>query len=475
MVGMKPPESGPGVGSGRDGFKQEMGRTSIVCYNLSMSSGETAHSAWARQQKEIERIREEQPSLLERDRRMDPDIVLAEVGISGLDEDRPSGYVHYHPHDTILEERQKGGGISRPEQYRSVPDDHATRNKILHAHLTKVDLSTQEALARVRDSLGLSGEMRYAHAKSRRGQTSQRVSFEGVDWREIEGQEIPGVVLEPIAYEDHHVMREDHVGDRFTMLVRHDGSEHPERLKYLSDLYERYGFLNFVPQHQFGSRGLAHKLGCQLARGDETDCLRTFLTHPGKNDLPLFRGLRERLAANFGDWESMLEITELLPHSFVTERQVLRALSENPKKTRQALYVIRPQVQRWARAYVNWLINRSLTQGSRFEKILPERLSHDPQNSFYEDLRSQDGVADAKKAFRRLGLKPFSGERQSRVRPDIHRITQIDQGTILQFSLPTRSDPHSLLSHFYRLHSGSPVPGWVKGGRVDVLRFQLKS
>lgn len=440
-----------------------------------MSPGETAHDACARQQKEIERIRQENPALLERDRRMDPDIVLAKIGISGLDEDRPSGYLHYHPYDMITEERQRGGGISRPEPYRSVPDDHGTINRILHAHLTKVDLSTQEALARVKDSLGLSGEMRYAHAKSHRGQTSQRVSFEGVDWRQIEGQEVPGIILEPIAYEDEHVKRDDHVGDRFTVLVRHDGSEHSERLKYLADLYRRYGFLNFIPQHQFGSRALAHKLGCQLARGDEKRCLQTFLTHPGTHDLPLFRGVRERLAANFGDWEAMLQVVEPFSHSLAAERRVLESLHDHPKKTRRALHAIRSHAQRWTQAYGNWLINRSLTQGSRFEKILPEQLARDPQNAFYDDLCSQDGVFDAGESFKRLGLKPLSGEHRVRVRPDIHRITQLDQGTLFQFSLPVGSDPYGFLLQFYRLHSGLPVPGWVKGGIVDTLRFQVKS
>ena len=106
------------------------------------------HNAWEEQQKTIERIREENPSLLERASLPDPDILLAQVGITGLDADRPRGYLFYHPEDVCIEERCADGSVCSVQPTRSVPDRYGEA-AVLHGNLIKHGCSTAEALDRL--------------------------------------------------------------------------------------------------------------------------------------------------------------------------------------------------------------------------------------------------------------------------------------------------------------------------------------
>ncbi len=423
-----------------------------------------SHEAWERQQREIERIRAENPSLLERASPIDPDITLAQVGITGLDADRPRGYLFYRPEDVCIEERCADGNLCSLDPTRSVPDRH-TSGHILHGNLIKRGCSTAFALDCLAKDLGVAHScLRHAGAKDPRGLTSQRVSIEGVEWPSAIKKPIarpdPRFIFEPVSYEETHVSPAHVMGSRFTMFVRHDGEENGERLKFLIGVYVEHGFVNFISPNAFGSRRINHKLGCLLLRGDIDSVLKSFFVQPGTNDLPLFRQARERLAAVYGDWSAMKETASALSHTFAAELRVLKALEREPKKTHQALRAISRDLERWVYAYGTWLFNRTLSHALVYSQPTGSELPLKP-NEVYRELLDQDGVVDAEGEARRWGIALERAERKTRIRPEVHRVLQKHAGVQFVFSLPREADPHAFLSHFYRLHEGYPIPGWV--------------
>lgn len=433
----------------------------------------TSHNAWERQQKEIERIRLENPSLLERDSLPDPDLLLSQVGITGLDQDRPRGYLRYLPQDFIVEEIRPDGSICSIEPTRSIPDDHTGDRRTLYCNLIKVNLPTTMTLKYLQEYLNLKPEqIGFAGSKDAVAITSQRVSFRDVDWKDISQKKIPQIKLEPISYGNGAIQRGDLRGNRFTILVRDDGKGSSDRLRSLVETYNKSGFLNFFGLQRFGSRKISHKFGCLLARGDIDGCLRSFFTEKGIDDLPLFKKIRDRLAVVYGNWKAMKEIVEPFPHTFVLELKVLDSLIAEPKKTINALMSIKGEARKWIESYNHWVVNRYLSEAHRSGGVLPKQLPLPlVQKDIYHDKLKMDGVHEPDEHVSRFGFSSAQNQVSSLVQPVVNRVMKVDEGTIFSVSLPHYSDPHSYLSHMYKLHAGLPAPGWVRGGEMNLSRF----
>jgi len=432
----------------------------------------TSHNAWERQQKEIERIRLENPSLLERDSLPDPDQLLAQVGITGLDSNRPRGYLRYLPQDFIVEEIRPDGSICSIEPTRSIPDDHTGDRRTLYCNLIKVNLSTLKAIDYISDHAGIKKQdVGYAGIKDAIAVTSQRISLRSTDWKNISQKKIPNVVLEPVEYGSGVMNRGELKGNRFTILVRSDGTESNEQLKNLIDQQRENGFLNYFGLQRFGMRLEGPKIGCLLARGDMNGAIRELFTHAGPNDLPIFRQLRERLSAVYGDWEQMKIIMEPFPYSFERELRVVQKLIEDPKKTINALRSIRDAVRLYVRGYTSWVVNKYLSENSNnrdIKKIILPFSEGDGQE-IYEKFFKEDGVTNYAE-----NLKPFESfinfrkaEIDFRIIPEINRVTKVDEGIIFNFSLGKGSYATTFLMNFYKLVEGEPVPGWLRSGEVD--------
>ena len=415
-----------------------------------------------KQQQEIERIRFEHPSFLERHHLSNPDMILARIGVMGFSPDRPRGYLRYVPDDMIVEECWNDGSVCGVRPTRSIPDAHKT-GKILHGNLIKTGLSTSDALDRLAEAIQLpKSQIMHTGAKDRRAVTSQRVSIDGVEWNRVGVLDLHGAFFEPLFYDTCHLSYEELSGHRFTMMVRHDGTEDRDRLKLLADVSTCLGFFNFFPPGVFGARTLSHKLGCLLLRGDVEGVLRAFFIESGPDDLPVFRGTRERLAGSYGDWNFMHEIASVFPGTFALELRVLESLIKDPKKTRQALRSIQNELKNWVRAYQAWLFNRVLSRALVSHQTLDEKLSLNILKGSFDELVRFDETINAKDHLETFGLRVKEEDRLVRVRPDIHRIMQQEEGTRFVVSLPRDVDLHAMLSHFYRLHEGRPIPGWVK-------------
>lgn len=435
---------------------------------------ETSHDAWKREQETLARIKEEQPELLQRDALPDPDLLLSQIGILGLDSNRPRGYLRYLPQDFIVEEIRPDGTVCSIEPTRSTPDDHANDRRTLYCNLIKINLPTLGAIKYLSEATGLSEEaMGFAGSKDAVAITSQRISLRGVLWEDVAKKQIPQVVLEPITYGSGALQRGDLRGNRFTIFVRDDGTETSERLRYLVDLYRQTGFWNYFGLQRFGKRVLSHKLGCYLLRGEIDACLRAFFTEAGKSDLPLFRQLRQKLASQYGRWAEMKETIRDFPHTFSLEHTVLNALIADPNKTHNALRAIQDEVRYWVHAYASWVINRYLSDVARDGREVPERIpipiSHVPADqAFYASYFKEDGVTDVVKhlqPFRFISLNPKTI--LSRITPEVHRVTRVHEGVVYSFSLDKGAYATTYLMHLYRLHEGNPVPGWVRGDAID--------
>ena len=443
----------------------------MICYNSNMNS----HEAWKKQQEEIERIRMENPSLLERASPKDSDITLAQVGITGLDADRPRGYLRYLPQDFIVEEIRPDGTLCSIEPTRSVPDDLEDDQRTLYVNLIKTRASTLAAIESVSASLGIPKEkIGYAGIKDGAALTSQRISLRDVLWKDIAGKRIPNVYLEPVAYGNGSVSIGELGGNRFTILVRTDGQEFAQRLKPLLEAYREHGFLNYFGLQRFGLRLEGHRIGCLLARGDTNGAIREFFLHASSDELPLFRNLRERLASVYGDWRRMKEIMTPFPYTFSRELVVVEKLIEDPKKTQNALRSIKDALRLYIRGYTSWVVNRTLSLHARSGAPLPDELvlpfsegaeGEEPYRGFFQE----DGVTDFRSA-----LQPFASfvnfrraTLRTRVVPVVHRVTKVDQGVVFDFSLGKGSYATTFLMYLYRLYEGEPVPGWVRSGEVD--------
>lgn len=348
------------------------------------------------------------------------DILLSHVGITGLDERRPRGFLRYIPEDFLLEEVHVDG-IASVRPTRSVPDDHQHSRRVLHCHLIKRGLSTRDAVERLCEAAGhASSDITHAENKEANAITSQRIGIVGGDWDRLRALRLPGMALEPVAYRQDPVSAGSHIGNRFTVHVRTDGTESKKHVAVLQELLA-IGVKNLAPLFRFGKRLLDAKLGCFLCRGQEAETLRAYRLDPG----PLSRSL---------------------PTSGVS-----------------SVFDLPDQARQWVRAYEAWVRNRYLCANNRPPTSLPSLFSEEGQET-YRSLLAFDGTEkflDTLACYRFLRLKPR--EISSRIVPEVHRIEKTDEGVLFSMTLPPGVHAATVLLPWYRLQEARPVPGWVRG------------
>lgn len=435
-----------------------------------MSQGLTAELQ-AKERELIEAIRAENPERVERLKTPDPDLILGRIGITYLSPDRPRGYLRLFPQDFIVEEVLPDGTVIELD---SMPEfETGEDQRTLWVDLVKASISGPHAMTDLQDALGLEdGKIGYAGFKDSIAVTSQRLTLRGVTKEAVEAVKHERLFLRPVKYGSGALQPGDLKGNRFTIMVRSSAESSPDSA--LEEIQQN-GFVNFFGPQRFGPRLLSHRLGQHILQNDIDGLLRAYFGEPGPFDIPLFRDVRLAMAETFGEWREMLEVAQNFPFTLRDEIKVLKALANDPLKTRVALSLVKDQVKLWVYAYTSWLINRRFSTmmlaGGGMPAQINLPLSENGPLPEYRELMAQDGTSRYADSLRFYPyLQTSSKTIPSRMLPEGLVWKQTPQGWVVRFSLGKGAYATSCLSHAFRLHENLPIPEWAPLEDIDSLR-----
>jgi tRNA pseudouridine13 synthase len=229
------------------------------------------------------------------------------------------------PHPYLTPSLPGVGGVSksRPEDFvvEEVPL-YAPCGKGEHTYfgVEKVDLSTPEALERLRRALGvLTKDIGYAGLKDRKGVTRQTFSIAGVPPEKVLSLSVPQLKVLWATLHGNK-LRVGHLrGNRFDIVVRGVSADSGPRVQAVLDEIERCGLPNYFGPQRFGNRGDAHWVGRDLLRRDDRAAVRRILGHPSTTEHnPHVVEARECFMA--GD---LARARELFPSAYREERKLL--------------------------------------------------------------------------------------------------------------------------------------------------------
>lgn len=418
----------------------------------------------------LRRLQQEAPDQLVRSEPVEPKAENARIGITGIPPG-PRGYIRLFPQDFIVEEISPDGSISTIDLEVSPLLDES--KPTLFADVVKLGIGTLEAVAHLAAALDVPpGRIQYAGMKDTLALTSQQMSLPRDRWQQFAGRSLPQLYVKPKRAGEGFVRIGELQGNRFTILVR---TEEPMDARAFSSAMSRLaadGFANFYGPQRFGARLLNSYLGMLLCRGEEQEAVWVYLTAPGPFDPPLHRSVRERAGTKFGHWEALQAVFDELPYSFRREQVMVHALRARPGNWRHAISSISDQARFWIYGYASYLVNQvlsqALTAGVEIPEPLPLPLGGPRPHALYQPLLERDGTARYADHLRRYWFfvnKPRSI--QPWIFPDIHGSAVVSPGVTLSFTLPRAAYATTFLMFLFQLHSGVPVPTWVRRDSVD--------
>lgn len=422
-------------------------------------------------EKEIEYLAREykkNPPLFEKETFIDTPEFLKDFGIfiEGK-ENFPSGYLKLWPQDFVVEEISENGSIQNINVNALLGEkkDFSEKGKTTYATLVKCDLSTLEAVEEVSSLLNIDkNQINFAGIKDKDAITSQLISIRKLHIEEIKNLNSPYLFLKH-AYSEKGVMEVGKLrGNKFTVLVRTNNNFRKE--EFLSNVngIKKEGFLNFFYLQRFGTPRLINFYwGLFILKGEYEKAVLSFLSSPGKRELPFFRQLRKSLGENFGNWQKIEEIIKPFPLIFQNENKVVSHLKKNPRDFTGALNQIPDQVKLWLFATASLLFNKQLSFCIKENKKIPGRIPLILSNkendwSIYKNILVANGI----KSIPFDNLKPFSfvqlkrREIKTKEKIEISDLKIIKEGVILSFSLPKAAYATTFLTHLFNLTSGVP-------------------
>jgi TruD family tRNA pseudouridine synthase len=404
---------------------------------------------------------------------LDPDTVLAMIGVKSLPVDRPRGFLKLFPQDFLVEEILKNGQLVSLVDEKKFDDTSA--GEVLWADLVKAGIAGPHAMADLQMFLGASDEaIGWAGFKDAIALTSQRLSLRGISVEQARGVRHDRLFLRPCHYGTGKTWMGELKGNRFTIMVRTAKEDSMEKAEsFLEKLKER-GFANFFGPQRFGPRIISHKLGQLLLQNDVDGALRLYLCASGPYDTPLVQEVRRALAETYGDWDAMWEIAQHFPYTLFYETKILEALRREPKKTRQAIMVWKDEVRMWIYAYSSWLVNRfissCLQSGQPYPSQIPLPISGKEPLPEYRNMMEEDGTLSFADALRFYPhIKIVRSAIPARIMPSEMKWKRLEQGIVVRFSLEKGAYATSLLGEVFRLYESSSIPDWVPLDEVDVL------
>lgn len=432
------------------------------------------------EEREKERLLFEQerarvPHLFKRDPMIDNDLLLQWIGIEGLSQNRPFGYLRFFPQDFIVEEIAPDKSLHTIDMGPLI--DHLDGEGLTYyADLVKIGISTLAIKDQLAELLGIDQKhIGFAGIKDRLAITSQRISIRGllsetypeiIHEKQFETINEENFFLKNIKRGKGAVANGDLKGNRFIIVVRLQKplqKEQKNNIKQELNNIKQQGFWNFFSFQRFGTpRLLSHWLGLLLLKQQYKEVIKNFVTYESVRELPYFMELRQQLASQWGNWRLIKERIDCFPYHFQLECQLIDHLAEKPDDFLGALQTIPDQIRLWLYAYDSYLFNRLLSklikQGDAPTE-LPLITSFNPNDwKPYHDFLDGDEVILPSRVYKDF---PFVRV-ESRMWPtlqsvDFHSGIFRDRFAILAFTLPKGSYATTFLMNFFTLASGLPV------------------
>lgn len=435
----------------------------------------TSFDAFQAQQKYLEQLQKTSPELFMADKLFTEEDSLPKIGITGLDPNRPQGFLRLFPQDFIVEEIQGQNDSSQIESrynLMSTPEGKFT----LYADLVKVGISTLEAINRLSAAFKISPDkIGYAGIKDAQALTSQRIALPGITAQQAEKTKIDGIFLTNLYYGRGTISRTNLTGNAFTIFVRTDHEISAESIVPPFKSLKENGFLNYYQSQRFGGiRLMSHHLGRQILRGDYEGTVRLLLTQNGEYDIKLIKEIRNQARPLYGNWTKIKQLYSTLPYTFQNEIKILSYLEQQPKNFIGALIHIKDQTTLWTYAYASLLFNNILSlNATRLPKELPLLLSDDSNDiAMYKTLLDADEIHDIKKA-----LEPFKFIQlkkrltPTRIFPTDLMFMSTSEGVICHFILDKGAYATTFLMNIFKLHQGLPLPSWIKMTQCDTKKY----
>ena len=438
----------------------------------------SSFASYTAQQAVLEKLKNSQPELLLPRQTFDESSYLPLIGITGLDDNRPAGYLRYYPQDFIVEEVLSATTSSQIEPDDTPPVRNG-KKPTLFADLVKVGISSLEALDRLSAGLNLHPtKLGYAGIKDSNALTSQRISLSKSSYEEIVSKKIDGLFLTRFSYEPGRIVRSNLLGNKFTIMVRTKEKIERDWLTAKMSTIKKDGFLNYYQVQRFGGDKLvSHLLGREILKKDYENAVKTCLLYASEYEIKLAHELKQEAAKYYGDWPKMFEILSLLPYSFRYELDLLRYLRHQPKDFIGALIAIKEQTTLWVYAYASWLFNCYLSQIAAERKPIPDNLplitSDNPADwQIYAAWLERDKITDIVGALSPFDfIKLMSRPTPSRIYPQENMAMIIDAGVIFHFFLNKGAYATTYLMNMFKLQEGLPIPEWIHKEPGDLKKL----
>jgi TruD family tRNA pseudouridine synthase len=436
-----------------------------------------SEAAWKQQAETMERYRKEQPEMLLNAVKKTEAEIFSEIGIYNLTADRTQAYVRLFPTDFIVEEKISSGDVIKVNAESISSSDRKERDNTVYANMVKIGIPTNVAIERLADTYDFDiNKIGYAGLKDADALTAQLVTFSGgrMTIEEIESKKTANLVLTNLHYGTHSLAPGDLTGNVFTITLRTRGQIDETLFRVKAELIAKFGVLNYFQSQRFGGlRLISHKLGRLILQGEYGKAVRFYLFTTSENDIPLVVKIRKAAEQSFPDWEKIEKIFSELPYTFSNELKIARYLQGNHDNPVGALLEVKDQTQLWIYAYSSLLFNKHLsvfakTNGVVREKI-PTALSSDPADQrLYQKYFEEDGTLGWSK-----NLTPFKFVQikkrliDGRLWPTDLAYRFFDGGVVLKFGLGKGSYATTLMSNFFELCLGLPIPEWVNKSEID--------
>lgn len=436
-------------------------------------NGRRTHDIVLEEQQRLEAAAATNPQLLQRIGTISQVEIEAELGMTALPADVPTGYLRYRLEDFIVEELdQQGRAVTiDPEQPQPLSP---SQQQTVYAQMVKAGLDSFEAMERVALALQIPTEnISYTGLKDARAITAQQIAIKGTTPEKVLAATIPEVFLKRVMMGKGKLYRGQLAGNRFTLTIRTatppTEAELQPRMEQLAQ-----GFPNYYGTQRFGRRLLSHKFGRLLCRGEFQLAVETYLTatHPVVRHYEA--DIRAKAIGLLGQWSAIRELMSAYPYTFAFDLKMLDHLIAHPDDWTGAIGTVSEQAKLWVYAYMSWLINVSLStyasEGINPPQVLPIPLSADDRDREpYRDLLDEDQVPFDFPKY--LAALPFI-ELQTRtletvVIPTIHAWGCTPVGLVISFSLPAGAYATSAMRQLYILDVEEPAPSWVPSGLID--------
>lgn len=428
----------------------------------------------------LETEKQRAPHLFERPPLIDSPQELSWIGIEGVFEEFPVGYIKYLPQDFIVEE------ISLEKSLHTVEEGNLWKQgeKIspLQAELVKMDCSTLGAKDELALHLGVpSSAIGFAGIKDHFALTSQAISIQGV----AEPALIAKIknerwFLKNVEEKKGMLKSGDLWGNRFLIAIRTPqeiSSAEQDRIRtHLQEITEQ-GFWNFFSFQRFGTPRLnSHIAGRFLLNGDYEGTVKSFFLFRSHREIPYIGSMREGMETEWGNWELIRDMIKEFPSYFPSEIAIVNHLCQHPDDFLGALRTIPDQVRLWVYAYASYLFNRKLSMHIQNGEVplklplitSPLKYDWDP----YEQFLKEDGVKLPSRIPRDFPFIFFTPRTISTLQSvEVHDMRFQGKIATTSFSLPKGAYATTFLAHIFQLASNLPILPGIDTTSVDVKKI----